>query len=292
MKLLITGANGFVGRNLAQQYAERHEVAAPGRAELDLMDADAVRSYLERGRFDAILHAATYRSTRLTGSAPDLLNANCRMFFNLTRNAHAFGRVLFLSSGAVYDREHWHPRMAEEEFDTHVPADAYGFSKYICAKAVDGLERVYEFRLFGAFGPHEDWRVRFISNACARAVWNLPLVIRQNVCFDYMDVADLGRLLEPMLTRELSHRHYNLCTGRAMELRALAAMVVAASGKRLDIEIKNAGLGNEYSGTNARLLAELPDFRFTAMEDSIASLYRWYEARKGEIDPALLRFDG
>jgi GDP-L-fucose synthase len=258
---------------------------------LDLLDAEAVRSYLERHRFDAVIHAATDRSTRKRGSGPELLNRNCRMFFNLARNAHAFGRMLFLSSGAVYDRAHWHPRMAEDDFDAYVPADDYGFSKYVCAKAIDGMDRVYELRLFGVFGPHEDWQVRFISNVCCRAVWDLPVVMRQNVLFDYLDVEDLGRILECFLTGNLRFRHYNVCTGRPMDLEALAQMVVAVSGKRLGIEIRNQGLGNEYSGDNTRMLSGIPGFRFRDMGESVARLYRWYEQRKSDIDPALLRFD-
>ena len=58
------------------------------------------------------------------------------------------------------------------------------------------------------------------------------------------------------------------------------------------LQVKNGGLGNEYSGENSRMLAEIPDFRFTPIEDSIARLYRWMESRKQSIDPAELRFDG
>jgi GDP-L-fucose synthase len=291
VKILITGGSGFIGRNLAEQYTGRHDIAAPPRAELDLLDAEAVRTYLERHCFGAVIHTATERSTRKYGGGPQLLNHNCRMFFNLTRNAHTFGRMLFLSSGAVYDRAHWHPRMAEDDFDTCVPADDYGFSKYICAKAIDGMDRVYELRLFGVFGPHEDWQVRFISNACCRAVWDLPVVVRQNVLFDYLDVEDLGRILECFLTRDLRHRHYNVCTGRPVDLQTLAQKVVAASGKNLEIRVKNQGLGDEYSGRNDRMLSEVPGFEFRGLDDSVARLYRWYSERKSDIDPALLRFD-
>lgn len=291
MKVLITGGSGFIGRNLAEQFAGSHEVAAPSRIELDLLDSVAVRAYLERHRFDVVIHAATDRSNRKLGAGPDLLSHNCRMFFNLARNEQAFGRMLLLSSGAVYDRAHWRPRMSEDYFDTHVPRDDYGFSKYICAKAVDALERTYELRLFGVFGPHEDWQVRFLSNACCRAVWDLPVIIRQNVYFDYLDVEDLGCIVERFLRATPQHRHYNVCSGRPTELRTLAYKVVATSGKNLPITVRTDGLGIEYSGDNTRLLSELSGYRFHEMDDSVARLYRWYEERKCSIDPALLGFD-
>ena len=290
--VLITGANGFIGRNLVRHFQGRHEVASPRRQELDLLDAEGVRAYLERHRFDVVIHAATERSNRALPASPDQLSRNCRMFFNLTRNRHAFGRLLILSSGAVYDRAHWRPRMEEDYFDVHVPADDYGFSKYICAKAIAGMEDAYEMRLFGVFGAYEDWRVRFLSNACCRAVWDLPIVIRQNVFFDYLAVEELGWILEAFFQNRPRYRQYNVCTGRAFDLSRLAAMVVEVSGRSLEIEVKTGGLGSEYSGDNARLLEEIPDFQFAEMRDSIARLYRWYEARKTEIDPAALRFDG
>ena len=291
VKILITGGSGFIGRNLAQQYAAAYQVATPSRAELDLLDADAVRAYLERERFDAVIHAATERSNRAVGLGSDLLRRNCRMFFNLVRSRHAFGRMLFLSSGAVYDRALVPPLATEDEFDARVPSEDYGFSKYVCAQSIRPGEQIYELRLFAVFGPYEDWRVRFISNACCRAVWDLPVAIRQNVFFDYLDVADLGRILERFLTGSFSFRHYNVTTGRPVDLKTLAAEVVEASGKPLAIAIRREGLGGEYSGSNRRLLAELPGFEFRRRKESIARLYEWYAAHKAEIDPALLRFD-
>jgi GDP-L-fucose synthase len=273
-------------------YRDRYEVAAPSRFELNLLDAENVRSYLEEHRFDVVIHAATHRSTRKLGSDPELLNHNCRMFFNLARNSPAFGRMLFLSSGAVYDRAHWRAQMAEDYIDSHVPADDYGLSKYICARAIDAMDRIYELRLFAVFGPHEDWQVRFISNACCRAVWDMPVVVRQNVFFDYMDIEDLGRILERFAVKDLACRHYNVCRGQSIDLKTLAEKVVNVSRKGLPIEIRDQALGKEYSGTNSRMLAEIPSFQFHDFDESIAQLYRWYAERKNSIDPGLLRFDG
>jgi GDP-L-fucose synthase len=291
VRLLITGAAGFIGRHLAESFGGAHEVAIPTRAELDLLDADAVGDFLKAHRFDVVLHAATERASRRLPAAAGLFERNCRMFFNLERHAAEFGRLLFFSSGAVYDRAHWVPRMPEDYFGAHVPAGDYGLSKYVCAKSIRPGGNVFELRLFGVFGPYEDWQVRFLSNACCRAVWDLPLVMRRNVAFDYLDVADLAPLVAWFFTGAPRHRHYNLCTGRTFDLRTLARKVVAASGKPLDIAVQAPGMGTEYSGDNSRLLEEMGPFPFRDMDLSIANLYRWYEARKDTIDPALLHFD-
>ena len=58
------------------------------------------------------------------------------MFFNLIRNSGLFGKMVYFGSGAEYDNRYYQPRMPEGYFDTHVPADSYGFSKYICAKTL------------------------------------------------------------------------------------------------------------------------------------------------------------
>jgi len=287
----VTGATGFIGRNVAERFSANHQVTMPARRELNLLDGAAVRSYLEKRRFDAVIHAATERSNRAVGSAPDLFVRNCRMFFNLVRNQHAFGRMIFLSSGAVYDRACVPPLVTEEQFDERVPSDDYGFSKYVCAKSIRGDQEIYELRLFGVFGPYEDWRVRFLSNACCRAVWDLPVVIRQNVYFDYLDVSDLVRVLDHFLTGTFRYRQYNVATGCPVDLKTLAAEVIEVSGKPLEVVVRKEGLDSEYTAANRRLMSEIPVFRFRERKESIARLYEWYGSQKTGIDPTLLRFD-
>jgi GDP-L-fucose synthase len=290
MKLLVTGVGGFIGRNLAERLAESHEVAAPTRAELDLLDEDAVCRYLTRGSFDAVVHAATVRSNRRLGASPEMLDHNVRMFLNLTRSRNTFGRLLFLGSGAVYDRRYPTSLVREDQFGQHVPTDPYGFSKYICARVVEQMNDAYELRLFGVFGPHEDWTVRYLSNACCRAVWDLPVILNRRSMFDYLDVADVADIVNWFLTAQPQHRAYNLCSGAPSDLRDLADHVVRASGKDLAVIVKQDGWGAEYSGSNERLMAELP-LRLRPIGDSVRELYAWYLARKNEINPAELNFD-
>ncbi len=291
IKLLITGASGFIGRNLVEHLHPNYAVTTPTRSELNLLDDVAVRQFLELHQFDVVIHCATVRSNRMIGQAASLLRDNCRLFFNLTRNSAKFGKMICFGSGAEYDSRHYLPRMKEEYFDNHVPVDDYGFSKYLCAKSVAFFPNVYELRLFAVFGPYEDWAVRFISNACCRALWDLPVVMRQNAFFDYLDVHDLGFVVRWFIEHRPKWHHYNVCSGCPLDLRALAGKVVAASGKQLNILVKRDGLGTEYSGDNTRLLSEMDGFRPLAIDRSIRDLYLWYSERKGLIDPAQLHFD-
>jgi dTDP-4-dehydrorhamnose reductase len=59
MRILITGGSGFIGRHLAEQLAGTYEVSAPSSAELDLLNEQKVREYLDARRFDVIVHTAT-----------------------------------------------------------------------------------------------------------------------------------------------------------------------------------------------------------------------------------------
>jgi GDP-L-fucose synthase len=290
--LLITGASGFIGRNLAEQLGCDYEVAAPGRAELDLVDEESARQFFESRRFDVVLHTATVRSSRMTGEPENLLADNLRMFFNLARHRASFGRMFHFGSGAEFDRRHYRPRMGEDDFGAHTPADGYGLSKYVCAKYGETLEGVTNLRLFGVFGKYEDWRVRFISNACCRVIHGLPIVLRRDVLFDYLDVDDLAAIVRRFIDHPAPERVYNVCTGAPVALSVLAGIVAEVSGRNPEMIVREPGLGTEYSGDNARLMTAMGGFQFTEMRESVGRLYAWYEAHKQEVDPALLRFDG
>lgn len=59
MRVVITGANGMVGRNLAiTSSANEHILFMPSSAELDLRDYNQTASYLETNKPDLVIHAA------------------------------------------------------------------------------------------------------------------------------------------------------------------------------------------------------------------------------------------
>jgi UDP-glucose 4-epimerase len=291
MRILITGGSGFIGKNLAEQLASKYEVSAPPSSELDLLKEQEVREYLGGRRFDVVVHAATTRSNRRVAAPPDLLDRNCRMFFNLVRSQGQFGKMIHFGSGAEYERAHLPPRVREDDFDTRVPADAYGFSKYICAKYIERSKGMVDLRLFGVFGPYEDYTVRFISNACCRALAGVPIVLRQDVVFDYLYVKDLAEITSWFIERDARYPAYNVCTGQPVALTELARIVADVSGRSPEVSVATADMGAEYSADNSRMLEEMGGYEFWDIGKAIAELYAWYAERRSQLDRKTLQFD-
>ncbi len=286
MKILITGGNGFIARSLFEQLNIEQTVVSLNRKDLDLLDSSKVFDYIKSNQFDVIIHTATYDAApkHSTKDPSKVLEYNLKMFFNIARCKDYFDKMIYFGSGAEFGRENWIPKMKEDYFDRHVPADQYGFSKYIMTKYTQLNSNIYNLRLFGVFGKYDDWRVRFISNACCNAVLNQPISINQNKFFDYLYIDDLIKIVNWFINNKTQKNVYNVCTGNVNDFKTLAEKIIKISGKRLDINIKTEGLGREYSGDNTLLLKELKDFEFISIDESIKALYDWYESNKHIIE--------
>lgn len=295
-RLLITGTRGFVGRNLKEHFlgTGRHEVLAPLREELDLLDHASVSSYVAKRKPDLVIHCATVGGTRKTAydsGAAGVASSNIRMFMNLARSLPAGARMISMGTGAEYDHRAYAPKMAEEYFDSSVPADPYGFSKYVVSKFIERAENVACLRIFGLFGRYEDYTFKFISNAIVKSLLGLPITINQNVVFDYLYIADFMRIVEAFVDRAPAHRHYNATPTESIDLLSLANLVNSAGGGRSEIRVLNPGLNREYTGSNARLVAELPGFRFTPYAEAVKELYEYYRTNLERLDTAAVKAD-
>jgi GDP-L-fucose synthase len=148
--------------------------------------------------------------------------------------------------------------------------------------------------LFGIFGAYEDYTVRFISNACCRALKGLPIVLRQDIVFDYLYIKDLVKITRWFIENNARHKAYNVCTGRPVALTELARVIARVSaqvsGRNPSVSVLTEGMGPEYSGDSSRMLTEMGGYQFWDLEGSIRELYSWYE-RNEVFDVESLRFD-
>lgn len=289
--ILITGGHGFIGRNIGEKLEGDYALYLPTSQELDLLDRASVTRYLHQNHITHVIHAAVYNQRRREVDPDADLSANLRMFFHLAEHAPELEKLIYFGSGAEFDKRY--PIVLAEESDvgkTLPMLNDYSLSKYLMNLHTRNSSNIYNLRLFGVFGPYEDWRTCFISNLCCKAIHNLPLTIRRECRFDFMYVDDLIRPLQWVLEGSPRFRDYNVCTGMPVLLSQIAHTVCQVAEKELPIYFLSEGVDKEYTGSSLRLRDELPTFLVTPLEDAITKLYRFYLEHLELCDEEILKF--
>lgn len=276
-KILVTGANGFIGKNLAKYLGGMYEILPVSRETADLLDQEQVEQLFQKETIDAVIHSAT-QSTLGKGKESELtlLKNNLKMFFNLERCQSSYGKLIILGSGAEYDKRHSLCFVEENAFGNSVPDDDYGFSKYIMSKIIMNSDKVYNLRLFGIFGPYENYNYRFISNMICKALLGSDIKIHQNVMFDYLYIKDFCKILPWFIENTPCHNCYNVCTGEQHDIVSIAKEIVEQTGSPSRICVEKPGWNKTYSGNNKRLIREMGEVFFTPLDTAIRELIEYY----------------
>lgn len=282
--IFISGASGFIARNIIEQLRDRYIFFAPTHKQLDLLDESNVELFFNKHRyFDFVIHTAIVGGNRKIPDTTDVAISNLRMFANIIKNREHFGKMIHLGSGIEYGRESPLKKIREEDFDKRIPQGNFGFYKYLCAKYIENSEGIINLRIFGIWGKYEDSTIRFISNAICKSILRMPITIYQNVYFDYLYIDDFAKILNFFLTHKAHHKSYNVGTGRSINLVTIANKINSLATFKSPIKIKHEGLSNEYTCNNKRLMEELVDFKFTNFEKSLREFYNWYLQRKNML---------
>lgn len=128
-KLLVTGAGGFVGSRVCQQWRGQFELITPPRGFLAAADEAALRQFVEAHRPDCILHAAALSDTGYCAAHPEeSYRANVLVPEWLAKAAQDTGaKLLAFSSDQVYAGVS-QPGPLPETLELH-PANVYGQHK-------------------------------------------------------------------------------------------------------------------------------------------------------------------
>lgn len=135
IRVLVTGAGGQVGADVARALRSRAEVIALDRAGLDLARPEAIERCVREARPGLIVNAAAYTAVDRAESEPDLAHAvNARAPGILGAEAKRCGALLVhYSTDYVFDGTKRGPYV---ETDPTAPLGVYGASKLEGERAV------------------------------------------------------------------------------------------------------------------------------------------------------------
>jgi nucleoside-diphosphate-sugar epimerase len=182
MKLILTGASGFIGRNVLlrapreweilalyhqatdfEAFVSRHRLAHVRPVKCNLTDEAEVRAVAAAagGRADAALYLAANSDPTPSASRPRWdLESNTVALITFLEHCRV-GRMVFASSGAVYDGVVGEVTPSTP-VDPHLP---YAISKLASEQYVRffaerrrAIDSFVNVRFFGAYGPHEPER--------------------------------------------------------------------------------------------------------------------------------------
>jgi len=321
MRVLVTGAGGFVAAHLAEFLRSeaaglelvglvRPHGSAPSATtgfstfrEADLTDPAGLESVLDAGLPDRIVHLAGQSSVHLSWLDPGgTLRANVLGLVHLldaVRRRGARPAVLVVGSAEEYGP------IAESELPLREdrplqPASPYAVSKVAQAcLAVQygpaGGMRVVRTRTFHHTGPGRG--ETFAESSFARQIAEVEAGLRPPVLHvgnleavrDYTDVRDVVRAYWALLERGAGGVVYNVCSGRPRRIRDLLEMLLAASGVKVEIRVdtdrlRRADVPAQY-GDPSRLREATGWEPRVSLEQSLRDLLEDWRRRVGRSAP-------
>jgi UDP-glucose 4-epimerase len=289
VRILITGAAGFLGRHLAKTAIELGEVVAVQRTGAGLTDGTAlvadlcnreqVRALFEQSRPDVVLHAAA----RIPQSAADdiytFFDDNVLATVNIYHAALATGvrRVVFSSSMSVYGPPQFLP---VSEDHPAVPDLPYALSKIQAELtgryfAGSGLETTV-LRYSGIFG--EGQRSGAVPAFIARCLQNAPLKLNAGgrPSSDFVWVRDVvqANMLAVRYAQATAFEVMNIGSGVELSVLQLAEKIRDLCGSHSAIELIEGPSPRDFRfsyniGTARDKLGFVPTSMETALKECI-----------------------
>jgi len=248
MRILVTGANGFIGRHVSEGLKQEHTVHTLTREGLDLTDREAVDKFFFENYFDVVVHTA------FMGGDPSReyccnVAENIKMIYNLLSNKHKFRNLIYFGSGA---------EVSQEGVDAYYPTSPYAMSKNLIARLLWEYPFAYNLRVYGCFGPDEPER-RFFRRNIQRNLQGLPIEIDQNKQFSTIYVKDLVEVVLYFvynIGKKKLPNTLDCCYHLQTDLVDFAEKIIRASGKEGEMVALDPTYGKDYVG-DGRALEEL-----------------------------------
>ena len=297
MRILVTGAHGFLGKNLLHELAKDPslDIVAPSRTECDLLNLDDCIAAAKG--VDCIIHLAT-RLQRGDASVYDVFYENSLMNMNIIEAARQNSVKRLIATGTIlmYRFSPSAPPYHEEDMRiTFRPADK---TEYIATKLtmLIGLRALHEQEhthtifviLPNLFGPHDAFapgRAHFFPTAVAKIV-EAKAGGSPNVVFAGQGVGkrefgyapDVAAAIRRLLTAE-GYIVVNVGSGDVHEPHEVAEKIAAAVGYTGAISFAD-GEADELFMDCAVLKNTIGDAPHTPFSQALRDTIAWYNANK------------
>ncbi|MCY3797390.1 MAG: GDP-mannose 4,6-dehydratase [Chloroflexi bacterium] len=272
MRILITGAGGFVGRHLSAHIGSAQPRARLTGATLmsgetvhesvndvyriDLKDYSNVRQLLANCRPDAIYHLAAQAFVPRSFEDPwETLENNIRAQLNLIQACLELDirpRILIVSSAEIYGASE--PEQLPLNEDTAIrPTNPYSVSKV--AQDMLGMQYflshnlpIMRARPFNHIGPGQN--ERFVAPAMARQIASIEQGQTEAVIYvgnleskrDFTDVRDIVRAYHIIVEKGKPGEAYNIASGVAHSIRHLLDALLGLTETKIEIRVDRARL--------------------------------------------------
>ncbi len=236
IKILITGANGYVGKSLynALKSNNKYNITLLTRKECDLTDFEQVYEFFKDKYFDVIIHTAVVGGSRLKEEDEQIYVQNIKMWYALKANNTSYGRFINFGSGAELN-----------------PTSPYAESKKDIRSGILKLDNFYNLRIFGVFDENE-WETRFIKTCINNYIAKKPITIYQDRFFSFFYMEDLIILVKYYIdsNSSLLDKKYNCVYPLTFTLGEIAEMVNRLDDYKVDVLVNNDEWGINYETSN------------------------------------------
>ena len=285
MKILIFGANGFIGRHLSDHLRADGTVelvcAGSSNGAMDPATGLLFPEFSIPEGTDAVIYLSQSPHWRAGPQRYDhVLAANCGTPTRLAELAVQSGarRFLFASSGTIY-RPSLDPLTEDSQTNRN---DWYGLSKLFGEEALCNLAdkiQVCCMRLFGVYGPAQQGRL--LQNLAARISAGLPVTLDSNplngadegLSLTMTQVHDLCGTIQALLTVDELPQVLNVASDQPANIRETALLVGETIGAIPTFESSGRSVNGHLVADVSRLKAIAPR-DYTPIGDGVRALTR------------------
>lgn len=301
-RVLITGASGFIGANLAHDLVGAgHDVHLLLRGEAqtwrlggllgrctthtaDLRDAASVKAAVAAARPEVIYHLAAHGGYPFQKNRGDILATNLLGTAHLldALEGHDYHALVHAGSSSEYGHKDGPMRAS----DSLAPRTDYGVAKaaatLLCLTQAYQGRPVVTVRVFSAYGPWEEPSrlVPYVLDCCCRGV--NPNVTAGSQPRDFVYVGDVVELIQLAAHQPAAHGQIlHAGTGREHRVRDMIEIIVEVCG---DGRVRaNYGAVPLDTGEPARWVADLETTTALSgwrprhdLRAGVERMWRWY----------------